>query len=60
MADVGKVLVGIQVPPGKRPDLDAFLAELQYPFVDETDNVVYNSFLTSASAAQTASRCAAV
>lgn len=47
------MLVGIQVPPGKKPALDAFLAELQFPFVDETDNVVYNSFLTSASATRT-------
>lgn len=37
--DVGKVLVGIQVPEGKQEDLDKFLAELSYPFVDETENV---------------------
>ncbi|KAF8541680.1 tryptophan synthase beta subunit-like PLP-dependent enzyme [Trichophaea hybrida] len=43
--DVGKVLVGIQVPPGKKADLDKFLAKLQFPFVDETDSVVYKSFL---------------
>lgn len=43
--DIGKVLVGIQVPPGKKPDLDRFLAKLQFPFVDETDSDVYKSFL---------------
>jgi threonine dehydratase len=43
--DVGKVLVAIQVPPGKREDLDAFLSEVKFPFVDETENPVYTSFL---------------
>lgn len=50
---MGKVLVGIQVPPGTRASLDAFLAELQYPFVDETDNVVYNNFMTAAKKSST-------
>lgn len=43
--DVGKVLVGIQVPPSKTQDLDKFLAEIDYPFVEETENPVYKSFL---------------
>ncbi|KAI5803807.1 tryptophan synthase beta subunit-like PLP-dependent enzyme [Geopyxis carbonaria] len=44
--DIGKVLVGIQVPQGKRDDLENFLKDLQYPFVDETENLVYKSFMT--------------
>lgn len=44
---MGKVLVGIQVPPGTRKGLDAFLAELQYPFVDETENEVYSNFMAA-------------
>lgn len=43
--DVGKVLVGIQVPEGKQQELEGFLTELKYPFVDETDNEVYRSFM---------------
>ncbi|TGZ84787.1 threonine dehydratase I [Ascodesmis nigricans] len=46
--DVGKVLVGIQVPDGKRGELEAFLTELKYPFVDETENEVYRCFMTPA------------
>jgi threonine dehydratase len=46
--DVGKVLVGIQVPPGKKEDLDTFLAEIKYPFVDETEDPVYKGFMLSA------------
>jgi len=45
------VLVGIQVPPGKKGDLDKFLSELRYPFVDETDNMVYRSYLMPSTAA---------
>ncbi|BEJ14601.1 hypothetical protein CspHIS471_0403680 [Cutaneotrichosporon sp. HIS471] len=49
-ADVGKVLVGLQPPPnggngGSIADLNAFLAELNYPFVEETANVAYRRFL---------------
>lgn len=52
--DIGKVLVGIQVPPGKKPDLDRFLSELRYRFVDETDNMVYKSYLMLSTAAAAA------
>lgn len=45
--DVGKVLVGIQVPLGKKADLDKFLGEIRYPFVEETENVVYKNFMLS-------------
>ncbi|RPA97412.1 threonine dehydratase I [Choiromyces venosus 120613-1] len=44
--DIGKVLAGIQVPNGKRADLEAFLVNLKYPFVDETENAVYQKFMT--------------
>jgi len=50
--DVGKVLVGIQIPPGGRADLEKFLEEIQYPFADETDNLVYKNFMTSADKAK--------
>ncbi|KAF8477059.1 tryptophan synthase beta subunit-like PLP-dependent enzyme [Kalaharituber pfeilii] len=36
--DIGKILAGIQVPEGKREHLEDFLGELEYPFVDETEN----------------------
>ncbi|KAI5789715.1 tryptophan synthase beta subunit-like PLP-dependent enzyme [Peziza echinospora] len=43
--DVGKILAGIQVPEGQRDMLEAFLKELDYPFVDETENEVYLGFM---------------
>ncbi|KAI5858395.1 tryptophan synthase beta subunit-like PLP-dependent enzyme [Tricharina praecox] len=52
--DVGKVLVGIQVPPGKKADLEMFLSELGYPFVDETQNLVYRNYLLPSSTAAAA------
>lgn len=50
MSDVGKVLVGLQPPPNGTADdaeLNAFLSELGYPFVEETNNVAYRRFLLS-------------
>ncbi|WP_088283234.1 threonine ammonia-lyase, biosynthetic [Ideonella sp. A 288] len=44
-ADYGRILVGIQVPPQDRAAFDAFLEELAYPCVEETDNPVYRLFL---------------
>lgn len=44
-ADYGRVLVGIQIPPGADADPRAFLGTLDYPHVDETDNPVYRLFL---------------
>jgi threonine dehydratase len=44
-ADYGRILVGLQVPGSDEPALQAFLAELGYPHVDETDNPVYRLFL---------------
>ncbi len=44
-ADYGRILVGIQVPPGDKTALRQFLDALSYPYIDETDNPVYRLFL---------------
>jgi threonine dehydratase len=47
-ADVGRVLVGIQVPDRESTEFDNFLASLQalgYSWCDETTNVAYVKFL---------------
>jgi threonine dehydratase len=44
-ADVGRVLAGIQVPPGEMGDFRQFLARLGYPHTDETANPAYRLFL---------------
>ncbi|CAG8434339.1 1358_t:CDS:2 [Diversispora eburnea] len=44
-ADMGKVLVGIQVPPQDSEDFENFLNNLGYSNVDETENPVYKQFL---------------
>ena len=52
-ADYGRILVGLQVPPGDAAAFDAFLATLGYPYVEETLNPAYRLFLqTSRSAVQ--------
>eukprot|EP00667_Euglena_gracilis_P005961 EG_transcript_6007 len=43
--DVASVLVGLQVEPQQNDAFAAFLKALGFPFVDETDNVVYHQFL---------------
>ncbi len=43
--DVGRVLAGISAPPAERDALDAALAVLGYPYVDETDNPASRLFL---------------
>lgn len=43
--DVGKVLTGIQCPPGHEKELEDFLREIKYPFHEETQNPVYKMFL---------------
>ncbi|CAM0142476.1 threonine deaminase [Umbelopsis sp. WA50703] len=43
--DMGKVLVGIQVPPEDNQAFDQYLQDLQYTYVEETHNVVYETFL---------------
>ena len=47
-ADYGRVLVGVQVPDGDRDAFAAFLDELGYQWVDETDNPAYQLFLGNA------------
>ncbi|PND40013.1 threonine ammonia-lyase, biosynthetic [Paucibacter aquatile] len=44
-ADYGRILVGIQVPRGDNAALRDFLASLNYPFEDESNNPVYQLFL---------------
>ena len=44
-ADYGQILVGLQVPAADAAALARFLAELGYPWVEETDNPAYRLFL---------------
>jgi threonine dehydratase len=44
-ADYGRVLVGMQVPPGEMREFRAFLRKLGYPYVDESRNPAYRLFL---------------
>lgn len=44
-AAYGRVLVGMQVPPGDERAFRAFLQELGYPWTEETDNPAYRLFL---------------
>ena len=44
-ADYGRILVGIQVPPGETDAFAAFLATLGYPHSEETANPAYRLFL---------------
>ena len=44
-ADVGRILVGLQVPADERSTLARFLRTLGYEYVDETANPAYQLFL---------------
>ena len=44
-ADYGRVLAGIQVPPEDQAEFQAFLDNLGYAWVDESDNPAYRLFL---------------
>ena len=44
-ADYGRILVGMQVPASDDAAFRRFLAELGYPWVEETDNPAYRLFL---------------
>ena len=46
-ADYGRVLVGMQVPARDKKKFEGFLAELGYPYRDETRNAAYRLFLGS-------------
>ena len=45
-ADYGRILVGLQVPSDERSRLAAFLAELAYPYIDESEHPAYKMFLS--------------
>ena len=47
-ADYGRVLVGMQVPPGEMRAFRRFLMRVGYPWVDETGNPAYRLFLGQA------------
>ncbi len=44
-AAYGRILIGVQVPPGEKNDFEAFLVKLDYPFWEETNNPAYHVFL---------------
>ncbi|STZ76222.1 threonine ammonia-lyase, biosynthetic [Bergeriella denitrificans] len=44
-ADYGRILVGIDVPPGDNDAFIAFLEGLGYPYQEETENAAYRLFL---------------
>ena len=44
-ADVGRILVGLQIPGNERSAFAKFLKTLGYEYVDETDNQAYRLFL---------------
>jgi threonine dehydratase len=43
--DVGRILIGLQVPPDEMGEFTAFLAKLGYRYWDESANPVYKLFL---------------
>ncbi|CAO3639660.1 unnamed protein product [Cunninghamella blakesleeana] len=45
--DTGKIFVGIQVPPEDNDLFNQFLDQLGYTYIEETNNVVYKTFLSS-------------
>jgi threonine dehydratase len=44
-SDYGRVLAGIQVPRAERQDFLLHLADLHYPYTEETGNAAYRMFL---------------
>lgn len=44
-ADIGRVLIGMQVPKKDQETFQNFLNELEYPYFDETSNLGYKLFL---------------
>jgi threonine dehydratase len=43
--DFGRVLVGLEIPPGQEPQLQSFLDKLGYRYIEESDNQAYQLFL---------------
>ncbi|KAH7888662.1 tryptophan synthase beta subunit-like PLP-dependent enzyme [Phlebopus sp. FC_14] len=46
-ADIGKILIGIQVPTEECDQFQEFLVQLGYHYVEETSNEVYKRYLRS-------------
>jgi len=44
-ADVGRILVGLQIPKNERPGFAKFLKTMGYAYIDETGNPAYRMFL---------------
>ncbi|ODV91621.1 hypothetical protein CANCADRAFT_73669 [Tortispora caseinolytica NRRL Y-17796] len=44
-ADVGQVLAAWSVPPEEEDLLEKFLVDLNYRYIEETDNIIYNMLL---------------
>jgi len=44
-SDYGRVLAGIQVAAAEKAEFLSHLADLRYPYVEETANVAYRMFL---------------
>ena len=44
-ADIGRVLIGMQVPEKDQEIFTSFLKKLEYPYFKETDNIGYKLFL---------------
>ncbi len=44
-ADVGRILIGLQVPKNEQARFDKFLASLGYEYANETNNPAYQLFL---------------
>jgi threonine dehydratase len=42
---MGKVFLGVQVPPNASEQFNVYLTNLGYQYIEETDNIVYQSFL---------------
>ncbi len=43
--DFGRVLVGLEIPEGQEPQLQTFLENLGYRYIEETNNRAYQLFL---------------
>lgn len=46
-ADYGRILVGLQVPTEEKSKLADFLADLDYPYIDESQHPAYKMFLSA-------------
>ena len=44
-SDVGRIVVGVQVPTGERQQWEHFLQQLPFPSWEETHNPAYQLFL---------------